>query len=127
MAAALLEPATGRERVLDAAAERFVVQGYAATTLRQIAGDVGQAAAGGEERGPFAAGAHRPAPFLAEGRLAALRTDPERAGAFTRMLYEIHVPLADTFAEALGGEPVVRVLDAGGEIREIEVEGRGTG
>lgn len=30
-----------RQRVLDAAAERFVVQGYAATTLRQIAGDVG--------------------------------------------------------------------------------------
>jgi TetR/AcrR family transcriptional regulator, cholesterol catabolism regulator len=35
------EPSNGRQRVLDAAAERFVVQGYAATTLRQIAGDVG--------------------------------------------------------------------------------------
>ena len=41
MVARLLEPVSGRERVLDAAAERFVVQGYAATTLRQIAGDVG--------------------------------------------------------------------------------------
>lgn len=41
MAAPLLEPSNGRQRVLDAAAERFVVQGYAATTLRQIAGDVG--------------------------------------------------------------------------------------
>jgi len=36
---------SGRRRVLDAAAERFVVQGYAATTLRQIAGDVGIKAA----------------------------------------------------------------------------------
>lgn len=34
-------PATGRERVLDAAAARFVTQGYDATTLRQIAADVG--------------------------------------------------------------------------------------
>jgi AcrR family transcriptional regulator len=33
--------ANGRERVLDAAAARFVEQGYAATTLRQIAGDIG--------------------------------------------------------------------------------------
>lgn len=32
---------TGRQRLLRAAAERFVDQGYAATTLRQIAGDVG--------------------------------------------------------------------------------------
>lgn len=36
-----IEPTTGRRRVLDAAAERFVAQGYDATTLRQIAGDVG--------------------------------------------------------------------------------------
>jgi AcrR family transcriptional regulator len=35
------ETSNGRQRVLDAAAERFVLQGYAATTLRQIAGDVG--------------------------------------------------------------------------------------
>ncbi len=35
------EPASGRERVLDAAAARFVSQGYDATTLRQIAADVG--------------------------------------------------------------------------------------
>lgn len=34
-------PITSRDRVLDAAAERFVAQGYDATTLRQIAGDVG--------------------------------------------------------------------------------------
>jgi AcrR family transcriptional regulator len=32
---------TGRRRVLDAAAERFVSQGYAATTLRQIAAAAG--------------------------------------------------------------------------------------
>lgn len=46
MSAALqsIEPATGRRRVLDAAAERFVAQGYDATTLRQIAGDVGMKA-----------------------------------------------------------------------------------
>jgi TetR/AcrR family transcriptional regulator, cholesterol catabolism regulator len=37
----VIDSSPGRERVLDAAAERFVVQGYAATTLRQIAGDVG--------------------------------------------------------------------------------------
>ena len=34
-----------RLRVLDAAAQRFVSQGYAATTLRQIAGDAGIKAA----------------------------------------------------------------------------------
>lgn len=32
---------SGRRRLLDAAAARFVEQGYAATTLRQIAGDIG--------------------------------------------------------------------------------------
>lgn len=32
---------SGRRRVLDAAAERFVTQGYAATTLRQIASAAG--------------------------------------------------------------------------------------
>ena len=31
----------GRQRVLDAAAERLVAQGYTATTLREIAADVG--------------------------------------------------------------------------------------
>lgn len=41
MAAPLHAPSTGRDRVLDAAAERFLRQGYAATTLRQIAADVG--------------------------------------------------------------------------------------
>ena len=35
------DPLDGRQRVLNAAAERFVAQGYAATTLRQIAADVG--------------------------------------------------------------------------------------
>lgn len=34
-------PVNGRDRVLDAAAARFVTQGYDATTLRQIAADVG--------------------------------------------------------------------------------------
>jgi len=35
------DPLDGRQRVLNAAAERFVDQGYAATTLRQIAADAG--------------------------------------------------------------------------------------
>jgi len=39
--AALIEQQTGRRRVLDAAAELFVRQGYAGTTLRQIAGAAG--------------------------------------------------------------------------------------
>ena len=34
-------PAPGRQRVLDAAAKRLVEQGYAATTLRQLAADAG--------------------------------------------------------------------------------------
>lgn len=41
MAAPIHVASSGRERVLDAAAERFVLQGYAGTTLRQIAADVG--------------------------------------------------------------------------------------
>lgn len=41
MAVPLHVAPSGRDRVLDAAAERFVHQGYAATTLRQIAADVG--------------------------------------------------------------------------------------
>lgn len=39
--AAVVEEQTGRRRVLDAAAELFVSQGYAGTTLRQIAGAAG--------------------------------------------------------------------------------------
>ncbi|MGI9597111.1 MAG: TetR/AcrR family transcriptional regulator [Acidimicrobiales bacterium] len=36
-----LDAKPGRQRVLDAAAARLVEQGYAATTLRQVAGDAG--------------------------------------------------------------------------------------
>jgi AcrR family transcriptional regulator len=39
--AAIVETHTGRRRVLDAAAELFVAQGYAGTTLRQIASAAG--------------------------------------------------------------------------------------
>ena len=35
------DTSNGRQRVLDAAAERLVAQGYTATTLREIAADVG--------------------------------------------------------------------------------------
>ncbi len=38
---ATVEPNPGRRRVLDAAAARLVSQGYAATTLRQVAADAG--------------------------------------------------------------------------------------
>ena len=40
-AAIASSPVDGRRRVLTAAAERFVAQGYAGTTLRQIASDIG--------------------------------------------------------------------------------------
>jgi len=39
--AAVVDEQTGRQRVLDAAAELFVAQGYAGTTLRQIAAAAG--------------------------------------------------------------------------------------
>ena len=50
-------PVDGRQRVLNAAAERFVAQGYAATTLRQIAADVGMIKPiGADIGGPFVLG-----------------------------------------------------------------------
>jgi predicted O-methyltransferase YrrM len=40
--------------------------------------------------------------------------DPERARAFTRALYEIHVPYADAIAAALDMSGVERLMDLGG-------------
>jgi cyclopropane fatty-acyl-phospholipid synthase-like methyltransferase len=40
--------------------------------------------------------------------------DPERARAFTRMLYEIHVPYADALAATLDMSGVERLMDLGG-------------
>jgi cyclopropane fatty-acyl-phospholipid synthase-like methyltransferase len=40
--------------------------------------------------------------------------DPERAGCFTRMLYEIHAPLAEELADILDMSGVSRLLDLGG-------------
>ena len=45
---------------------------------------------------------------------AQLVASPERARRFTRMLYELHLPLADTLAEALDMSGVERMLDLGG-------------
>ena len=39
---------------------------------------------------------------------------PERSAQFTRMLYEIHVPLADELAASLPMDGVARLLDVGG-------------
>jgi len=44
----------------------------------------------------------------------ALQEDPEEARRFTRMLYEIHLPLADEIAAALDLAGVERLLDLGG-------------
>jgi SAM-dependent methyltransferase len=44
----------------------------------------------------------------------ALQEDPERARRFTRMLYEIHQPLADEIAAALDLTGVERLMDLGG-------------
>jgi len=40
--------------------------------------------------------------------------DPERARRFTRMLYEIHLPLAEVLAECLSMRGVRRLMDLGG-------------
>jgi SAM-dependent methyltransferase len=40
--------------------------------------------------------------------------DPERARGFTRMLYELHLPLAEALAEALDMGGVKRLMDLGG-------------
>ena len=45
---------------------------------------------------------------------AKLLGQPEEARAFTRMLYEIHLPLADELAASLSLDGVQRVLDVGG-------------
>jgi ubiquinone/menaquinone biosynthesis C-methylase UbiE len=46
--------------------------------------------------------------------LAQLVASPRRARAFTRMLYEIHLPLADALTETLDMRRVDRMLDLGG-------------
>ncbi|MFW9995355.1 MAG: methyltransferase [Candidatus Odinarchaeota archaeon] len=43
-----------------------------------------------------------------------MKEDPERARSFTRMLYEIHQPLAETVAQALNMSGVERLMDLGG-------------
>jgi SAM-dependent methyltransferase len=43
-----------------------------------------------------------------------LMEQPERAAEFTRMLYEIHMPLADELAGSLPMDGVARLLDVGG-------------
>ncbi len=45
---------------------------------------------------------------------AQLLERPEEARAFTRMLYEIHLPLADELAASLAMDGVDRLLDVGG-------------
>jgi hypothetical protein len=46
--------------------------------------------------------------------LVEMTESPERARRFTRMLYEIHQPLADSLAEALDMTGVNRLMDLGG-------------
>jgi ubiquinone/menaquinone biosynthesis C-methylase UbiE len=46
--------------------------------------------------------------------VAAMRDDPQRAQQFTRMLYEIHLPLADTVAAATPVKGAMHLLDVGG-------------
>lgn len=46
--------------------------------------------------------------------LRAISADPAFAARFTRMLYELHRPLADTVAAALDMRDVARVMDLGG-------------
>jgi len=46
--------------------------------------------------------------------LAALREQPDRAHQFTRMLYEVHLPLAEAVAESLPLDGVGRMMDVGG-------------
>lgn len=46
--------------------------------------------------------------------LSHLRERPDRASAFTAMLYEIHLPLADALADSMAIEGGGRLLDVGG-------------
>lgn len=55
-----------------------------------------------------------PPPGGLEGYVRKMVEDPERAGAFTRMLYELHLPLADALARILDMAGVHRIVDLGG-------------
>lgn len=55
-----------------------------------------------------------PPPGGLEGYVQKMVEDPGRARAFTRMLYELHLPLADALAGVLDMTGVRRMLDLGG-------------
>jgi len=55
-----------------------------------------------------------PTPGGLEGYVQKMVEDPGRARAFTRMLYELHLPLADALAGVLDMTGVRRMLDVGG-------------
>jgi SAM-dependent methyltransferase len=59
---------------------------------------------------------HEPGPTQTAqpGYVERLASDPEEARRFTRMLYELHQPLADRLAETLDLTGVQRLLDVGG-------------
>jgi predicted transcriptional regulator/predicted O-methyltransferase YrrM len=52
--------------------------------------------------------------FEPRNYVLAMREDPARARRFTRMLYELHQPLAEQLAEALDMRGVQRFMDLGG-------------
>ncbi|MFB3905094.1 MAG: methyltransferase [Acidobacteriota bacterium] len=52
--------------------------------------------------------------FTPVNYVLAMRNDPERATRFTRMLHELHQPLAEQLAEALDMEGIQRFMDLGG-------------
>jgi len=52
--------------------------------------------------------------FTHRNYVLAMRENPERAARFTRMLYELHQPLAAQVAESLDMEGIRRFMDLGG-------------
>ncbi len=52
--------------------------------------------------------------FRPPNYVIAMRENPERASRFTRMLYELHQPLAKQLAETLDMEGIRRFMDLGG-------------
>jgi SAM-dependent methyltransferase len=63
----------------------------------------------GEDRSTWAIQGLAPPDYFAQ-----LAQSPERARAFTRMLYEVHQPLAEQVAESLDLRGVERLMDLGG-------------
>jgi hypothetical protein len=107
----------GETYALSPTARSAIVDAYSPETWGLLAQEA-------RERYPIGADlslhlGHRGSLWDLQGRrppdyVAQMVEDPERASRFTRMLYEIHAPLAEELADSLDLTGVGRLLDLGG-------------